>query len=228
MVYSTKSLPDDINFKIRKDDKKVTDEDMINESWISKDYNPRGFGIKKNFVVIDVGAHIGAFTVYAAKNAKNGIVYSYEPYSENFRLLKENVKLNDLRNVKIFNLGILGKKKKVRLYLDETNDAGHSIFNKAKDFEVINCVSLQDVFDDNKIKFCDFIKIDCEGAEYEILFNTPKGYFDRIGMIALEYHDGMYKRKNLNDMKRLLSNMGFKIIRAKPVKHYQGLLYAKK
>ena len=227
MVYSTRILPNGIKFKIRRDNKRVTDEDMINESWVSKNYTPRGFGIKKEYTIIDIGAHIGSFTVYAAKNAKNGIVYSYEPYPENFKLLEENVKINNLENVKIFNLGILGKRKKVKLYQDEANDAGHSIYNKTRNSVVINCISLKEVFDSNKIKFCDFLKIDCEGAEYDILFNLPKKYFNKIGMIALEYHNGIYKERNLTDMQILLSDVGFKI-KAKPVKSDQGLLYAKR
>lgn len=226
MKYATKFLPKGVRFKIRCDNKRVTDEAMINESWLSKDYTPKGFNIKKGDTIIDIGAHIGSFTVYAAKIAKRGLVYSYEPYSENFKLLKENVKINNLKNVKIFNLGGLGEKKEVKLYLDETNDAGHSIYNKAKKFVFISCISLKEIFEDNKIKFCEFLKMDCEGAEYEILFNTPKKYFDKIGMIALEYHDEIYKEKNISDMKTLLINKGFRI-NVKPVKSNQGLLYAK-
>ena len=56
--------------------------------------------------IIDIGAHIGYFTIYAAKNAYQGIVYSIEPYIESFEILKKNLKLNDLSNVKPFHAAI--------------------------------------------------------------------------------------------------------------------------
>ena len=49
-------------------------------------------------------------------------------------------------------------------------------------------LSLQAVFDQQEIAFCDFLKIDCEGAEYEMLYNLPTAYFTKIGLFAIEYH----------------------------------------
>ena len=229
MIHSMKSLSDGVKFKIRKDNKMFTDERIIDEIYVHKCYNPPDFSIKDGFLVIDIGAHIGAFTVYAATIAKRGTVYSYEPHPRNFELLKENVKINNLKNVRIFNLGALGERKKVRLYKSEIGDSCHSIYNynKSKSSIVINCISLKDIFEDNNIKFCDFLKMDCEGVEYDVLFNTPKKYFDKIGMIAMEYHDGIYMKMNLIDLKALLTSMGF-LVTVNPLKFDQGIIYARR
>ena len=229
MLNSIKSLSQGIKFKIRRDNKRFSDEYIINETCIFKCYNPPDFSIKDRFTVIDIGSHIGAFTVYAAKIAKRGIVYSYEPHPENFKLLKENIKINNLRNVRIFNLGALGRRKKVKLYQNEIGDSCHSIYNynKSKTSVVINCISLKDIFDNNGIKFCDFLKMDCEGAEYDVIFNTPKKYFDKVSMMAMEYHDGIYAKRNIMDLKTFLRNMGF-WVKVKPLKFDQGIIFAKK
>lgn len=229
-MYATKVLPEGVKFKVREENKEITDEDIIAEIWRSKVYTPQGFKIQKGFNVIDIGANIGSFTVYAAKAAKKGSVYSYEPYPENLKLLKENVRMNELKNVKIFGFGVMGKRKKSRLYMDRTNDGGHSVCSKSKDFITMRCVTLKGIFDANNISFCDFLKLDCEGAEYDILFNTPGKYLSRIGRIALECHKHpAYKKNNVNSLKKFLRGAGFQI-KIKPVKSdlaNTGMLYAK-
>ena len=112
MKYLIEDLPQGIKFKIRKNTKKVTDLDMIDDVWKRKDYSLPGFTIKKNNLVIDIGAHIGTFTVYAAKRAKNGLVFSYEPEKENFELLKQNIILNNLKILKRLIWGFAVKKEK--------------------------------------------------------------------------------------------------------------------
>ncbi len=229
-MYSTKVLPKGIKFKVRQGNREITDEDIIEEVWHSKSYTPRGFNIRERYTIIDIGANIGSFTVYAAKAAKKGRVYSYEPYPENLKLLKENVRMNGLKNVKISGFGVMGKRKKAKLYLDKTNDGGHSACNRTKYSIKITCVPLKDIFDANNIGFCDFLKMDCEGAEYDILFNTPARYLGRIGKIALECHKHPeHKKNNANRLKKFLRRAGFRI-KFKPVESdlaNTGMLYAK-
>ncbi|MEM3406001.1 MAG: FkbM family methyltransferase [Candidatus Pacearchaeota archaeon] len=58
--------------------------------------------LKKGDIVIDAGAYIGLFTLYASKKVgKNGLVIAYEPDPENYKNLLENIKLNKCKNVKL-------------------------------------------------------------------------------------------------------------------------------
>ena len=200
---------------------------MIYETWGRHDYNPAGFAIEDDDCVIDIGAHIGAFTVFAAKQAAHGQIYAYEPYTENFELLKENILLNGLTNVHVFNLGVGGQNERAKLYVDTTNNAGHSMFNATDNSTEIQLTSLSSLFENNKLERCNFLKIDCEGAEYEILFSATEAILKKIDSIAMEYHDGMYRKKDVNDMVALLSDNGFTVKLPNPEAH-QGLLYAKR
>lgn len=97
--------------------------------------------------------------------------------------------MNNIKNAMISNFGIVGKRGKRKFFLSE-DKACHTLYsnNKNKYIE-IQGISLKDVFDLNKINRCNFLKIDVEGGEYEILFNTPKEYFQRIEKISLEPHN---------------------------------------
>jgi len=181
------------------------DGSVINENWIDKPYSKYVNKIKDNSIVIDVGAHIGAFSVFVAKHAKNTLVYSYEPLSENFILLQENIQLNNFeKNIIPFKLGIWGKEGKYRLFIINNHMQLATMYLKKswKNEKIINieCTTLKNVFISNKIYKCNFLKIDCEGAEYEILYNTPKEYFKRIETIFAELH---FKDRN-NQLKKYL------------------------
>src|SRR6266568_1406563 len=71
---------------------------LVNEIFYNHVYTPRHLEIEKNDVVIDIGAHIGVFTVFAASRTKN-TVYAFEPSPGNLKILKQNVSLNTLDNV---------------------------------------------------------------------------------------------------------------------------------
>jgi len=149
------------------------------------------FKIKKDDTVIDIGAHIGYFTIYAAKNAYQGIIYSIEPYGESFEILKKNLKLNNLTNVKPFHAAISKATEQVTLYIDKNNQIGNSIFrtDETTESEKVDSFSLGDFVKKNKIEKIDFLKIDCEGAEFEILLNLDKELMKNINRISAEVHE---------------------------------------
>ena len=215
-------LPTGIKIKITVDEK--TNLQMVEEAWIISDYFSSGFRIQESDIIIDIGAHIGTFTMYAAKLANKGKVYSFEPCLENFLLLERNCKLNDVKNVTLSQYGIYGKKGTAKLFLDEKSEC-HNIYRKSKEVVSIECITLKDIFDTNKIQLCNFLKIDCEGAEYDVLFNTPADYFERIEKIALEYHDFFCDGKRWCQLVTFLGKKGFKV-NIKPFSFDRGILHA--
>ena len=125
--------------------------------------------IKHDYNVLDLGAHIGFYTVFMANLVgSRGKVYAFEPSPENFTLLRKNSKEVKHQNVTIENKGVADKTKKEKFYLygSLTNSLGVGLYddiNNASAVEV-DIVSLDDYFQsyDGSI---DFIKMDIEGAE---------------------------------------------------------------
>ncbi len=152
--------------------------------FIRKEYGEPGEGS----TVIDIGANIGTFTVLAA-SVRGTKVYAYEPFRESFNLLMENVRLNRLKNVVPCCLAVASGKMRRRLFI-----RGGSPFNsfysggKGMQHVEVECISLKDIFERNKIGRCDLLKLDCEGAEYEILLSTPKKYLQKVTEIRMEVH----------------------------------------
>jgi len=203
--------------------------------FIKKDYGD----IPDNSVIIDIGANIGVFSIFAAV-PENNKVYSYEPMPENFNLLKENIQSNNLGNkIFPFNSGVSSKKETRKLYLGDSPfhsflPAKESPFNvlygatksPAQAFSQINCLSLKDIFDANSISVCHLLKMDCEGAEYEILYNAPDECFKKIKEIRLEYHNHESSQNNNGEcLKNFLEKKGFTVKKFKKGSQYQGDLW---
>ena len=66
----------------------------------------------KNPTILDVGACIGMYSICYSKIYKNSTIYSYEPVKKNYKELKKNILLNNLKNIYINNIGLSDKKKK--------------------------------------------------------------------------------------------------------------------
>ena len=119
--------------------------------------------VKKNDIVVDVGANIGYYTLLMAKNEAN--VFSYEPEPQNFELLKKNVRLNDLStNVKLYNKAVSNFNGNSKLALAEHTTGQHKLGTNRFGNETINVEVIKLELD--KI---DFAKIDVEGSELHVL-----------------------------------------------------------
>jgi len=183
------------------------------ENYFLKINNPnKKFEIKKDDIVIDIGAHIGYFTIYAAKNAYQGTVYSIEPYRESFEILEKNLKLNNLTNVKPFHAAISKVTEQITLYIDKNNQIGNSIFktDEMTESERVNSFNLGDFVKNNKIEKIDFLKIDCEGAEFEILLNLNKELLKNINRISMEVHENN-NTNSIDELEDFLRNNNFKV-----------------
>ena len=218
--------------------------DRINVGTIAVVFIKKDYGdVDDNSVVIDIGANIGVYSIFAAQS-KNIIVYAYEPMPDNYNLLRENIRLNKLdKNIFPFNLAIGARKEKRKLYIGDSPfhsfyPISESPFNalygdysqeKSQKYIEIDSMPLKEIFDKNKINQCDILKMDCEGAEFEILYNLPDEYFKKIKEIRLEYHNhfsnGVNKKNNGSYLMKFLEQKGFKVKRFKRGSDYQGDLW---
>jgi FkbM family methyltransferase len=194
--------------------------------WLIEEYKKSGFQINQNDVVLDIGAHIGLFTLYASQFCTKGSIFSFEPMKDNYQLLLENIKLNNLKQVKFFNLAVSNSNDPIKLFIND-DESGHSMFSQSSQNLTVNSISLKRIFDENQIEYCNFLKLDCEGAEYEIIKNLPLSYFEKIDKMIIEYHMADSNPELLIELKKILTSQNFKI-ETKSLFPNIGFLYAKK
>ncbi len=148
--------------------------------------------IKKNDLVVDVGAFIGYYTLlFARLVGSKGKVVSFEPNHKSFVILEKNVKLNKLQNI------ILEEK----------------IVSDHKDSSITNEISFDDYFKNVEQKI-DFIKIDIEGAEAQALKGMKNVLENNTKIkILTEFHPLQLKKFGTEpeDYLKLLSDFGFSI-----------------
>jgi FkbM family methyltransferase len=199
-----------------------SDLHIIDEIWAFRKYDYFGCRVRPGDVVVDIGANIGIFTVYAAYACKAARVISFEPFPENFALLKQNVEANGLDSVVCVNQAVAGRRGLARLHLNPHEQGSHSMIPSEGGAAIdVDCCTLDDAVDRYSLSQIDYLKVDCEGAEYEVLLNTSPTLLRRIGRISMEYHD--HPVYNIQGLARHLEDHGFQ------VKLYQGhRLYAQR
>jgi FkbM family methyltransferase len=137
------------------------------------------FTPKEGDIVVDIGAHMGRYTIISSKRVgANGKVVAIEADPSNFEMLKSNIKLNQLTNVTPLNYAVYSKETKIKLYLPEV-ESGYTIYNtiisnraRTEDkFVEVNANTLDYLLQLNEIRQeeVNWIKIDVEGAEFEVL-----------------------------------------------------------
>ena len=117
-------------------------------------------------VVVDVGANIGYYTLLFAKRAgASGRVFAFEPDSENFRLLRENVNMNGYSNVTLTRAAVSDAAGELTLYRNASNRMDHRTYHPGEGWEnaPVAALRLDDYFRD--AGRVDFIKMDIQGSE---------------------------------------------------------------
>lgn len=203
-----------------------TDLMALTNVWLTREYSRPDFEIRDNDLIIDIGAHIGLFTLFASQKCKTGKIFCFEPVMENYQLLLKNILDNKLSNVHPHNIAVSDHEQRVKIYLN-ADQAGHSLYIESTSFLEVQSTSLKKVMDDNKIEKCDFLKIDCEGAEYAIIESLSDQYLNKINKMIIEYHFANSKQRSLIDLVERLKSNSFRVDLVK-YSEDMGIIYAKK
>jgi FkbM family methyltransferase len=161
---------------------------------------------KAKHAIIDIGGHLGFFSLYASLINPKVPIYTFEPHAGNFELLKKNLKDNHIKNVQAKNLAVTDKAGEVELKLSK-EDLNHSTVHAIEDTGEVQKVGSITLFGLEQV---DLLKLDAEGAEFQIIEKSPAKVFEKIENIFLEYHDwvpdGDHKR-----LKRFLEAQGYEV-----------------
>ena len=153
---------------------------------------------------IDIGANCGVATIILAKQNPLSIIYSFEPDKQLFKILQNNIIKNNLTNVKTFNMAVSKDGvKELTLCLHPDYSGGNTTYSDVDAFKsffnnrninsyTVECISLDKFIDANNITEIELLKIDCEGAEYDILYNSVFLKNKCIKNMVGEFHNLKY------------------------------------
>ena len=161
--------------------------------------------------IIDVGANTGLFSLRMKYLYPDSNITCYEPYPPNFEKLEQTVQRNQLNDVQVKMEAVSDKMGKIQLYIHPKNIGGHSLYQQEagkKSIEV-DTVVLHDILHK---KQCDLLKLDCEGAEYDIIQSITPALAQQIKNIIYEATPACYNVKKLN---QYLNDLGYSVYKSR-------------
>lgn len=170
------------------------------------------FPFYQDATVVDIGAHYGFFSLFASLNTGPGArILSLEPSSANYKMLRDNVARARRTNITALNMAVAGSTGTAVLQLAAaaTNSLVTGDSPNAANVERVEALSLVDLFERQKLETVDFLKMDCEGAEYEILENASDATLARINVVSMEFHDRKSPKYNAEWLLARLRRAGF-------------------
>lgn len=172
----------------------------LSEPWMTQYFKP-----KESDVVIDVGAHVGKYALYSAKLVgERGVVIAIEPHPENYQALTRNIELNGFKNVIALNVAAYngdGEKMPLIGSIDQEYTVKAAVEEGCILTETKKIDSVLEELDIQKV---DYVKIDVEGAELEVLEGMEKCIKDNSSLKILVEERREYEK----DIKKILE--GFK------------------
>lgn len=226
--------------------KRKCDDAVFQEVFDENSYRMEELPYNKSGVAIDIGAHIGTFSLRCA--IEHGYhVYAYEPDYESFKLLECNLIINDANaSVDCFRRAVAKNNSWRKLHIHKYHfgtaftldwklrkeiDKKTGRWKEEIRSERVPCITLAQIFNYNKIHHCDILKMDCEEAEKQIFSEESKKYFTRCSSVILEWHDS-----DGHIYADYLKKLGFKVELTgcgQPPPKYdptfaRGMLYARK
>jgi FkbM family methyltransferase len=217
-----------LRFKVRN----AMDVWCLKETFVDHFYERCGTPLSDGWTVVDIGAGLGDFSILAAHGHPASRIYAYEPFCSSFDLLRKNLLLNQVANVQAYSQAIGGHTGQMQLDLSipeplqmRSAQAGGSS-TAPRNPALVESLCLGDALEQSAITTCDLLKLDCEGAEYEILFQASEDALRRVRRIIMEYHDGVTPYSHVH-METFLREHGFVVTTIPNYVHSNlGYLYA--
>lgn len=159
-------------------------------------------------VVVDVGANIGYYTVILAdKVGKTGKVYAFEPDKTNFEILKQNIEVNNLKNVELINAAVGSKVGKLKLHKSKENLGDHKLYktplgsaaSPLDEGETVKIIKLDDYIKEP----INLMKVDTQGWEPEVIEGAKNIISKHKPIMFIEYSPASYKLAKLDGVKMM-------------------------
>ncbi|MBI2815516.1 MAG: FkbM family methyltransferase [Acidobacteria bacterium] len=206
---------------------------MFREIWVDRCYAHDALAAGPGDTIIDIGANIGVFSIWAATTNRKAQILAVEPSSRTCQSLKQNVLDNQLSNVTIIQSACGGNRTRAVLYCRAAESNRNTLFtsdgygSSFSALETVEVVTLNHLFERFGISKCRLLKLDCEGAEYQILFAATDAVLQKIERIAMEYHVG-FNEHTPDELARFLESHGFRVEILPMISVEGGYLHARR
>lgn len=190
--------------------------ELFNEVFVNNGYQVSS-NLLQNKTVIDIGANQGMFSLLAAGLGARQVI-AVEPSSNSFRKLQANSIKSDLSSQIICIKKAVTGKTSGPISLGLHSQSGHnSLYKQGEASELVETIRFSDLVGlagEDDI----FLKMDCEGAEYDIVFDSPASVFDKVKQIAVEIHGDLHPLYHGVDLLQArLASLGFVCTNSVPI-----------
>ncbi len=193
---------------------------IFKEIFMSDVYSIKELSKKLNedSVVLDIGANVGFFSVLLLSKKPIKKIIAFEPIPVNITTLKRIISENPVLQKKLVLVekAVTGQPMgDLTLYLDNVKELTEnaSVFSGFESTHaeklIVPSISLTQIFEEYDLAHVDFVKMDCEGSEFDILYSTDHSMLKKIKHIILEVHDMDTEKNNTEYMNSFLQSMGF-------------------
>jgi FkbM family methyltransferase len=164
----------------------------------------------KNVRIVDVGSNIGSFTIWLNQRVGVREAFCFEPEPDSFRLLSFNLGKNGCRFAQAFPYAVGAEKRTIQISLKQDSPGGTSIYgnNSSSTGAAIDVIRFEEWLRGTTGDF-DLLKLDCEGAEWEILQRTDPKQLTRFRVFVAEVHADPENKRSVHEFKMLMENLGF-------------------
>jgi FkbM family methyltransferase len=171
------------------------DHDSFREIWLNEDYTAFGQILAPGDTVIDVGANVGCFTLLASRRVgPNGRVIALEPDPDTYRQLCKNLALSKVENVVAMQAAMAAEPGEALLF-SEANCRYSSLYANVDQRvaeapgTTVTTNTLDRIMEAEGVERCNYLKLDCEGAEHDIVRALSTETASRIDQITMELHE---------------------------------------
>lgn len=191
-------------------------------------FTPRGFELRPGETVVDVGANIGVFSVYAGRTPGVRVV-AVEPAASNLACLERNLRANGCGGTAVFAGALADRPGPVRLFRSRNGVLHRIVGGEEPGGEAVEvpAASLEQLLDEQGVERVDLLKMDCEGAEGLVLGSAPKSVLERVRRIAMEFHDDASPLSH-EELRALLEAQGFSTFLRWDGRSKNGFLFAQR
>lgn len=162
--------------------------------------------IKADDVYLDIGANIGQHALFVSHLVTQGAVYAFEPNASIYTQFKDSVEANSVSNIHIYNMGLGKETKQETLFINTENVGGSSMLSYKDEMKSVTIYVEKgdEVLQRADVKKVDFIKLDVEGYEYEVLLGLSHVISTNKPKMIVEFTPVFYNKKGSSDARDIV------------------------